>query len=729
VATVTEPAEPFLGPRPYGRSEEDRARFFGRDREAAELRSLIVSHPIVLVYAQSGAGKTSLFEAEIAHSLARKRVEVLPLARVRCSMPDGIEPASLDNLYAFATLLSVAPAEAPQSLVDTSLQVFLRRQAGRARCLVFDQFEELFTDESVFRLHPNDWEEQQRRFFRQVADAVAADPLLRIVFVIRKEYIAELDRFAPLLPERLQTTFHLEPLARDGALAAVTCPVENTWRSFADGVAEELVEKLLRIRVHLGGETTDARGRFVEPLHLQLVCKSLWDDLGQHATVITKDDLHAHADVDEVLGEFYDEAVRTSAEAVRLREQDLRRRIEREFITPAGTRGQVFGGVDGAGFDKALRELERHQLIRADWKAGARWYELTHDRLIGPVKASNERHAAKRANRRKSWLGFAILASAIAVGLAAWLGGEREGTVFPRAPLAALSTRDAVYNAEFSPDGELVLTAGADGAARVWEWASEPPRPRVLWSAGSRALTRAAFSPDGTRVVTAGADGVARILDRESGAELVVLRPPGSAPLSGAAFDRSGTLVATAGSDGVARLWDVESGRHLAVLEPRNPLPLTTAAFSPDGRLVVTGGVDGFVRVWSRRGAEMTRVRLAAQVTSAAFSPDGKLVVATTAGNGTARVWSPTGSGPPAAIGLRGGAPLASAAFSPDGRWIVTAGTDGVARGWDVRSPLRPLAILDPPGSAALVSAAFSRDGRLVVTADAVGTTRIYGQP
>ena len=52
---------PYVGPRPYER--DDRRNFYGRDREAREVRALIVAEREVLFYAQSGAGKTSLLNA------------------------------------------------------------------------------------------------------------------------------------------------------------------------------------------------------------------------------------------------------------------------------------------------------------------------------------------------------------------------------------------------------------------------------------------------------------------------------------------------------------------------------------------------------------------------------------------------------------------------------------------------------------------------------------------
>ena len=57
--------EPYVGPRSFGRTVEDQARFFGRNQETEEIITHISSHQILLVYAQSGAGKTSILNAQV----------------------------------------------------------------------------------------------------------------------------------------------------------------------------------------------------------------------------------------------------------------------------------------------------------------------------------------------------------------------------------------------------------------------------------------------------------------------------------------------------------------------------------------------------------------------------------------------------------------------------------------------------------------------------------------
>ena len=47
--------DPFVGPIPF--TENEREWFFGRNEDNDEIVSLIFGHQVVLLYAESGAGK------------------------------------------------------------------------------------------------------------------------------------------------------------------------------------------------------------------------------------------------------------------------------------------------------------------------------------------------------------------------------------------------------------------------------------------------------------------------------------------------------------------------------------------------------------------------------------------------------------------------------------------------------------------------------------------------
>jgi WD40 repeat protein len=73
----------------------------------------------------------------------------------------------------------------------------------------------------------------------------------------------------------------------------------------------------------------------------------------------------------------------------------------------------------------------------------------------------------------------------------------------------------------FSPDGERLLSAGADGAGRVWDLASGEEVLTLEGHSGS--VEAAAFGPDGT-IATGGSDGTLRLWDAATGEQQMVLR-------------------------------------------------------------------------------------------------------------------------------------------------------------------------------------------------------------
>ncbi|MEA2002352.1 MAG: hypothetical protein U9N84_10785, partial [Actinomycetota bacterium] len=194
---------PYLGPRPFDDDDADRARFFARDAEADEIVALILGHTLTVVYAQSGAGKTSIFNAAVLPRLRSEGFATLPLTRVSGEIPDDLDAALGLNPYILNTITGLAPDAPASDLAAHSLGDYLAEAGGdsNAQVLVVDQFEEIFT-QSTAEGHVD-----RNEFFSELADAIASDPLLRVVLVLREEYIAQLEPYARFFAERLRIRF------------------------------------------------------------------------------------------------------------------------------------------------------------------------------------------------------------------------------------------------------------------------------------------------------------------------------------------------------------------------------------------------------------------------------------------------------------------------------------------------------------------------------------------
>jgi Novel STAND NTPase 1 len=479
LASVQAPS-PYVGPRPYER--EETPTFKGRERESVELLSMVISSRVTLLYAPSGAGKTSLLNAGLIPALETEGFQVLPVARIRPLLVDHAPPTSAANVYAHGVLSSwgrVSPQTTITEFLAARERVTDSEGFSSARAIILDQFEELFT------AYLDRWQQRQP-FLSQLTDALRADPLLRIVLAIREDYLAQLDAYAPLLPGGLRARYRLDRLGREAALSAITGPLEQTGRRFASGVAEKLVDDLLTFRVDLGdGKSVEVPGEFVEPVQLQVVCQRLWAGLPPGATEITQEHLRTFGDVDEVLAQLYADAVRNAAARSRVREARVRHWVEQSLITPGGTRGTVYRAASATAElpNEAVDELERCRLVRAEWRAGARWYELTHDRLIGPVQSSNASYftAAADRNRRRiisASVVLPVVVAAVAVPV-----------------LLALKP---------SPTNAKRL---ADQLALVQNLRRYPANPNVFGGLGDQAMFGIAFTGAGSEI----AAGVSRL--------------------------------------------------------------------------------------------------------------------------------------------------------------------------------------------------------------------------
>ncbi len=579
---------PYVGPRPFERAEQ--RLFFGRDWEAAEMAALMITHPAVLLYAESGAGKSSLLNARVLPALeAAEGCELLPVARMRGDIPPEVQVGQIKNLYVFNTLVSWSETTGltPAQCAELSLADFLRQLPHQSdhegypalRIAVFDQFEELFT------FYPERWLEREG-FFMQVNQALAEDSLLRVLLVIREDYLAQLDPYAPALPEQLRSRFRLERLRREAALAAVVGPLRGTGRSFAPGVAEELVAELLKIRVEdRSGAMIETPGEFVEPVQLQVVCQSLWAELPPEVTEISQSHRLAFGNVDQALTRFYEKAIKQTSQQTGFKERRLRAWFDRRLITSAGTRSLVYreAKTTGGAPNAAVDILEGHHLIRGEQRAGGRWYELTHDRFIDPIQKSNIDWRTRRLRTQIMWAVSVLVVMVLAALALVFIAGQDSSV--------------AVQAAEVRIT-QLAATAAANGT-RARE------NQIILATERAKATRTPPPVPSATSIIPT----------------LVATLQPDVAASSG------GTIAYPAFDGETYNLYfgDVASGANqLYRQEASQP------AFSPDGSRIVFvswgGGSRGLVTA-SRSGGNEILIDPAPESKLPTWSPDGRTIL------------------------------------------------------------------------------------------------------
>ncbi|MCC2334772.1 NACHT and WD repeat domain-containing protein [Cellulomonas wangsupingiae] len=382
-------ANPFVGPQsiPHG------APIYGRTRETTTLLNLLVAERIVLLYSPSGAGKTSLVNAALRPALVEDDFEVLPVASVRHEPGDGDRTGR--NRYALSIMSSLEqrlPVDqqlAPADLAALTLHQYLTTrtdlddQPGN-EVLVVDHFED------ALRVDPFDLD-AKRAFFAELGEALA-DRRLWALFVMREDYLASLDPYLRLIPLHFQAQFRLDLLRPDSARQAIVRPIEAAGAHIDDDAVTRLLGDLRRVNVLQGDEVRATEGPYVEPVQLQVACHRLWQNLEPGQDRIRVSDVEATGDVDSALRTYYRESVARVSEETGVPERMVREWFEHDLVTPHGLRTQVTTGPGGT--DLLNRMIATH-LLRAEERHGTIWYELSHDRLVGPVSVDNEQWAGE----------------------------------------------------------------------------------------------------------------------------------------------------------------------------------------------------------------------------------------------------------------------------------------------------------------------------------------------
>jgi WD40 repeat protein len=324
---------------------------------------------------------------------------------------------------------------------------------------------------------------------------------------------------------------------------------------------------------------------------------------------------------------------------------------------------------------------------------------------------------------------------------------DRQGDSLPAGAIARLGTirlrhAGAVRAVAFALDGQMIASAGDDGAVRLWDTRTGQSRGALKDTFGSP--LNVAFSPDRKIVAMTEGQGSVRVWDATSSRLLHRLE--------------GGWIAISFSSDGRklysgSRCWDVVTGRELQMAKPpaervqclarsadgrlsawaehnestvflcgpddailsRITLDCVQAvAFSPDGKTAAVGGRERHVALHDvATGKELRRFPGPSNwVTALAFSHDGKFLAASS-GDSAVYVWeTATGKERHVLRGLRNW--MLCVAFSPDGATVAAAGQDHTVHLWDMASGKEKLPSEGHQG--AVYTAAFSPDGKVLTT-------------
>jgi WD40 repeat protein len=273
-----------------------------------------------------------------------------------------------------------------------------------------------------------------------------------------------------------------------------------------------------------------------------------------------------------------------------------------------------------------------------------------------------------------------------------------------------------VMSVDFSPDGQLLASGGADGTIILWDVAARQSLDQPLISHTGGVLS-VAFSPDGQKLAVGGDDNVITLWNVTDG------QPIGQ-PFTGhtnwvmsVAFSPDGQTLASGSADGTLILWDVVTGQVIGQPLTGHTASVSSVAFSPDGQTLASGNDDATIILWDVVTGQVIGQPLTghtAGVWSVAFSPDGQ-TLASGSDDATIILWD-VATGQPIGQPLTGHTnTVMSVAFSPDGKKLVSGSTDSIVVLWDIVNGQPTGEPLGRHGGPVL-SVAFSPDGQTLAS-------------
>lgn len=292
--------------------KEDCDIYFGRDREIEALYAKVQKSRLTLLYGPLRIGKTSLVQCGLAKKFSA--ADCCPLYVHRNNHLMKSIRAAID-----ANSDVLIPSN--RSLLET-LSTFCQQKI-KTVYLLFDQFEDLFSVGT---------QEEQDEFVQFLVEVLEREDLnVKVVLVLREEYLAWLDQFEGRIPTIFNSRMRLERMSKDTLLDVLENIAErgNITIKDKEQVLQQIIDNIADEKNH------------VELSNLQIYLNKIYKSLeGQGGEKIVDQALIAKiGQLEDVLSAFLDEQVEHISQEVK--DKDMVWSILKLMITTEGTKRPI----------------------------------------------------------------------------------------------------------------------------------------------------------------------------------------------------------------------------------------------------------------------------------------------------------------------------------------------------------------------------------------------------
>jgi Novel STAND NTPase 1 len=339
--------------------EEDNEYFFGRESEIELICSRILSHRCFLLYGRSGVGKSSIVHAGLLPALRKKGYYCYSIRSYQ------------NPLHDLQTALQPELLSRKKGNLNKK-QPFDSLQRSREMIWLFDQFEEFFLSAN---------QEVREKFVAELSGLLRINQIrLQLVFVIREDFLAEMNLFKQIFPEIFHHEYRLQRLETEQALKAIIRPAKKDGFVYESKLLEQIMADL-------------SDHGFIDPPQLQIVCDTLYDRRDSSARI----SLRSYQELGGAAGILSQYLMRV-VNRLRSEEIELAKSMLFILISSDGCRlrlpvseveSQLVKrfSLPAAKIRQTMEDLSQARLLRFLKQDGDSQAELTHDFLIPEISS------------------------------------------------------------------------------------------------------------------------------------------------------------------------------------------------------------------------------------------------------------------------------------------------------------------------------------------------------
>ncbi len=306
---------------------------------------------------------------------------------------------------------------------------------------------------------------------------------------------------------------------------------------------------------------------------------------------------------------------------------------------------------------------------------------------------------------------------------------------------------NGVLSIAFSPDSQLLASAGFDMLVKLWS-SAKSKLPIRVFTGHSAKVGSVAFSPDGQWLASGSFDKTVKLWAVQTG-ELKYTLEGYSHEVSSVSISPDGKWLASGDYGNAVKMWELGSTGALLcktlkamdadsivlASDDSRTINEVVVSISPDGKWLASGNGHGYVYLWELRGTEALiyrKFRVNNQLLSSiSFSSDSRWLISAgwrdgkvtmhelgrakslprqdftcdddistlsvsispnsewlASGNvcGRVKVWKLKRAGEPLRQTLKKKEKVWSVSISPDGKWLASGGEDYTVKVWELRS-------------------------------------------